>query len=96
MIQTQNKEKLQKSNFEKDFLKEMKNAFFRRTIENMRKHRDIKIVTTGARRTYLVSKLNYYKTNIFLCEKLLAIKMKITQILMNKPVYLDLSISRSQ
>ena len=69
----------------------MNNAFFGRTMENVRKHRDIKFVTTETRRNYLVSEPNYHTTNFF-TEHLLAIEMKIkqtnkqakTEILMNK------------
>ena len=80
-----------KNNFEKDFFKLMNNAVFRKTMENVRKHRDIKLVTTERRRNYLVSEPNYHTTKFF-TENLLAIEMRKTQILMNKPVYLGLSI----
>ena len=69
----------------------MNNLVFEKTMENLRKHRDIKLVTTEARKNYLVSKLNCHTPTIF-SEYLLAIEMKRTQIFMNKPVYLRLSI----
>ena len=49
----------------------------------MRKHRDIKLVTTERRRNYLVSQPNCRRTKLFK-ENLLAIEMKKTEILMNK------------
>ena len=60
-------------------------------MENNRKHRDIKLVRTERRRNYLVSQPHYHTTKFF-TEKLLLIKMKKTDILMNKPVHLGLSI----
>ena len=57
-------------------------------MKNVRKHRDIKLVTTERRRNYLISEPNYHTTKFF-TESLLAIEMKKrTEILMNKPVCL--------
>ena len=80
--------KAAKNDFEKDFFKLMNNSVFGKTIENVRKHRDIKLVTTG-RKNYLVS--NYHTTKFF-TENLLPIEMRKTQILINKPIYLGLSM----
>ena len=80
-----------KNDFEKDFFKLMNNAVFGKTMENIRKNRDIKFVTTDKRRNRLVSEPNYHRTRWF-SEKLLAIEMKKTKVKMNKPIYLDLSI----
>ena len=67
------------------------NAVFGKTMENVRKYRNIKLVTTERRRNYLVSEPNCHTTKFF-TENLLAIEMSKTQVLMNKPVYLGLSI----
>ena len=58
----------------------------------VRKHRNIKLVTTERRRNYLVSKPNFYTTKFF-TKNLLAIEMIKFQILMNKRLYIGLSIS---
>ena len=79
------------NNFEKDFFKLMNNAVFEKTMENLRKHRNIKLATTERRRNYLVSEPNYHTTKFF-TENLLAIEMRKTKILLIKPVYLGLSI----
>ena len=80
-----------KNEFEKDFFKLMNNSVFGKTMENVRKHRDIKLVTTDEKRNKLVSEPNYHTTKHF-SENLLAIEMKKTKVKMNKPVYLGMSI----
>ena len=64
-----------RNDFEKDFFKFMNNAIFEKTMENVRKYRDIKLVTIERRRKHLVSQPNYY-TSKFFTENLLAIEMK--------------------
>ena len=80
-----------RNDFEKDFFKLMNNSVFGKTMENVRKHRDIKLVTTNERRNKLVSEPNYHTSKYF-SENLLAIEMRKTKILMNKPVYLGQTI----
>ena len=83
--------KQSKNDFEKDFNKLMNNSVFGKAMENVRKHRDIKLVATDKRRNQLVSEPNYHTTKWF-SENLLAIEMKKAKVKMNKPVYLGLSI----
>ena len=83
--------KLAKNDFEKDFFKLMNNAVFGKTMENVRKHRDIKLVTTDKRRSKLVSESNYHTIN-YISENLSIIEMRKTKVKMNKPIYLALSI----
>ena len=80
-----NLRKKAKNDFKKDFLKLLNNAVFGKTIENERKHGDIKLVTIERRRNYLVSEINYHTTKFF-PENVLAIEMKKRDILSNKPV----------
>ena len=65
----------------------MNNSVFGKTIENVRNHRDIELVTTNERWNKLVSEPNYHTSKKF-SENLLAIEMKKTKVKMNKPVYL--------
>ena len=51
-----------KDNFEKYFFKLMNSAVFGKTMQNLRKYRDIKLILTVRRRSYLVSKSNYLKS----------------------------------
>ena len=80
-----------KNDFEKDFFKLMNNSVFGKTMENVRKHRDVKLVTTDKRINQLVSEPNYHTTKWF-SENLLAIEMKKTKVKINKPIYLGFSI----
>ena len=80
-----------KNDFENDFFKLMNNAVFGKTMKNVRKHRDIKLVTTDKRRNQLVSEPNYHTTK-YISENLLAIEMKKTKVKLNEPVYLCLSL----
>ena len=61
--------------FEKNFFKLMNNSVFGKTMENVRNHRDIKLVTTDEKRNKLVSEPNYHTTKHF-SENLLAVEMK--------------------
>ena len=83
--------KAAKSDFEKDLFKLMNNSVFGKTMENIRKYRDIKLVTTDKKRSKLVSELNYHTINL-ISEDLSIIEMKKTKVKMNKPIYLGLSI----
>ena len=64
-----------KNGFDKDFFQRMNNAVFGKTKENVRKHRDIKLVTNDTKRNKLVSESNYH-TRKWFSENLLAIKKK--------------------
>ena len=83
--------KLAKNDFQKDFFKLLNNSVFGKAMENIRKHRDIKLVTTNKRRSKLVSEPNYQTMN-YISEDLSIIKMKRTKVIMNKPIYSGLSI----
>ena len=63
----------------------MSNTVFGKIIENSRKNRDLKLVTTETSRNHLVSEPNYYTTKFF-TENMLAIEMK-------KPKYLRINQS---
>ena len=78
-----------KNNFGEDFFKLMNNAVFGKTMKNVRKYRDMKLVTTESRTNHLVSEPSHH-TKRFFTENSLAIEMRKTLILMNKPVYLRL------
>ena len=80
-----------KIDFEKDFFKLMNNSVFGKTTENLRKYRDIKLITTDERRNQLVSQPNYHTAKWF-SESLLAIEMKKMKVKMDSPIYLSLPV----
>ena len=83
--------KLAKNDFEKDLFKSMNNSVFGKTMENIRNHRNIMLVTTDKKRSKLVSEPNYHTIKL-ISEYLSIIEMKKTKIKMSKPIYLGLSI----
>ena len=83
--------KLAKDDFEKDLFKLMNNAVFGKTMENIRKHRNIKLVTTDKKRNKIVSEPNYHMIN-YISEDLSIIEMNKARVKMNTPIYLGLSI----
>ena len=78
-----------KNDFEKDFFKLMNNAVFGKTMENIRKHRDIKIVTSDKRRSILVSEPNNYHTSKHISEDLIIMEMKKEEAIMNRPIVIQ-------
>ena len=80
-----------KNEFEKNFFKLMNNAVFGKIMENIRNHREIKLVTKDAKRKKLVSEPNY-RTSKYFSEDLMAIEMKKTKICMNKPIYIGQAV----
>ena len=69
----------------------MSNAVFGKTMENVRKHRDIMLFKTDHKRNKLVSEPNYH-TMEFISENVSIIEMKKVKVKMNNPIYLGLSI----
>ena len=79
------------NDFEKDFFKVMNNAVFGKTMENVRKHRDIKPVKTDKKRNKLVSEPNFHTMKL-IDDNLAIIEMKKVKVKMSKPIYSGLSI----
>ena len=75
------------NDFEKDLSKLMNNSVFGKTMENIRKHRDIKLVKTDKKRSKLVSEPNCHTINL-ISEDFSITEMKKIKVNMNKPIYL--------
>ena len=80
------------NDFEKDFFKLMNNTVFGKTMENVRKHRDIKLVRTDKKRNKLKLSEPNYHTMKLIDDNLAIIEMRKVKVKMNKPIYLGLSI----
>ena len=74
--------------FEKEYYKLKNNRVYGKTMENIRKHRDIHLVTNVNKHSKLVSEPNYHATK-YISKNLLVMEMKKREIYMKKPVYLD-------
>ena len=79
------------NDFEKDFFKLMNNSVFRKTMENIRKHRNIKLVMTEEKYLRTVMKPNF-KSGVLFGENLMGCEMGKIKVVMNKPVYLGQAI----
>ena len=80
-----------KNDFEKDFFKLMNNSVFGKMMENIRKHKDIKLVTNAKDYLKNVMKPNF-KSGVLFSENLMGCEMGKTKVMMNKPVYHDQAI----
>ena len=80
-----------KNDFEKKFFKLMNNSVFGKTMENVRNHRDIKIVTASKQRSITASEPNYHSTK-YISKDLLIMEMNKVEVKMNKPIYLGQAI----
>ena len=79
-----------KNEFEKDIFKLMNNSVFGKTMENIRNHKDMKLVTTDKYQKYLMGP-NFKDGHPF-SKHLFAVEMGKREITMNKPVYLGQAI----
>jgi hypothetical protein len=80
-----------KNDFEKDFFKLMNNSVFGKTMENIEKHVDIRLITHEKKLLKLAAKPNYERCTIF-DDNLCAVHMKKNELYYNKPIYLGMSI----
>ena len=79
------------NDFEKDFFKLMNNSVFGKMMENIRKHRNIKLVTTEEKYLRTVMDSNF-KSGVLFGENLMGCEMGKIKVVMNKPVYLGQAI----
>ena len=80
-----------KNDFEKDFFKLMNNSVYGKTLENIRNHKDIRLVNNRKSASMYANKPNFHHCTIF-DESLISIHMKRTKLVLDKPIYLGFSI----
>jgi len=80
-----------KNDFEKNFYKLMNNSLFGKTMENVREHKNIKLVNSERKRKMYASRVNY-KNTVRFSNKFMAMNMRRNKVVMNKPVYLGFCI----
>ena len=68
-----------RNDFEKDFFKLMNYSVFGKTMENVRNHRDIRIVTTDKQRSMLASEPNYHSTKYISKDLLIMVTRKTSK-----------------
>ena len=79
------------NDFEKNFFKLMSNSVFGKTMENIEKRVDIKLVTSEKEALKLSAKVNFDRCTIF-DENLIAVHMRKTRLYYDKPIYLGMCI----
>jgi hypothetical protein len=85
------KRKVAKNDFEKNFYKLMNNSVFGKTMENIRKHQDVQLVSNTKKLQRLTAKPNFKSFKTF-SDQLAAVHMSKQEILLNKPTYVGMSI----
>ena len=89
-----NMRKKAKNDFEKNLFKLMNNAVFGKTMENVRKHTEVKLVSHWGGRygaEALIAKPNFHSCSMFK-EDLVAVQITKTEVYLNKPIYVGLCV----
>ena len=87
-----NMRKKAKNDIEKNLFKLMNNAVFGKTMENVRKHTDVKVVSQWGGRygaEALIAKPNFHSCSIFK-ENLVAVQLTRTEVYLKKMIYVGL------
>lgn len=85
------KRKLSQTKFEQDMFKLMNNSFFGKTMENVRKRKDIELVTQRKVFQKMAAKVNFDAFRVF-NKHLVGVNMKKQKVFLNKPIYTGFAI----